>query len=221
MRYHHLRFDIWFCLLLSFLLSMGTVKIVELFLPDAYESYVEEHTVLDGDIGGKAGEDVFRVTSVKDVLEHDTFTIISPGIEYRNRGAGYFDGKYMYAVKLPSGERVAALINMESVQNTGESIYSGDSILPVGKVIYQDLTTSENFLMQIEHSEPLDRKDFYIDMIGNGGKLSKEDYTSVPKLTIQIATIIISFPIFHMIGSKIGIFPYFFAPRHKKKSEWE
>lgn len=221
MRYHQLRFDIWICLLFSFLIGLGASKVVEYFSLKSYDEYVLKHTVLDGDVGGKAGAEVFRVNNVDDILKHELFTIVSPGIEYRNRGAGYFDNYYMYSVTLPSGERVAARINMEAVQNTGDSIYSGDSILPVGKIVYKDLSKNQNFLSQIEHSKPLTRKDFYVDMVGIGGKLSKEDYVSVPKLITQIAAVVILFPIFHAIGSRLGIFPYFFAPKSKKKSEWE
>lgn len=221
MRYHHLRFDIWICLLFSFLIGSLVSLVVESLVLKSYDSYVLKHTVDDGNIGGKASDKIVRVNSIEDMLKHEVFTIVSPGIEYRNRGAGYFDSYYMYSVTLPSGERVAARINMEAVQNTGDSIYSSDSILPVGKIIYKDLSKSKSFLSQIEYSEPLTRKDFYVDMIGNGGKLSKDDYVEVPKLVSLFITIVILFPIFHTIGSRLGIFPYFFAPRIKTKSEWE
>ena len=56
MRYRRLRFDIWLCLALGVLLSFLTVKIADFFLPDAYESYVADHTVAAGDIGGTADE---------------------------------------------------------------------------------------------------------------------------------------------------------------------
>lgn len=90
-----------------------------------------------------------------------------------------------------------------------------------GKIVYEDLTQDTYFINQIEFKEELTRKDFYIDMVGNGGKLSEEDYKEAPTLILQLITIIVSFPIFHMIGAKIGIFPYFFPPKEKKKSEWE
>ena len=93
----------------------------------------------------------------------------------------------MYSVTLPSGERIAACINMDSVQHTGDSMYSGDSIMPVGRIVYEDLTSNEYFINQIEYSEELSRKDFYIDMIGNGGKLSKEDYTETPILITPVS----------------------------------
>lgn len=221
MRYHNLRFDIWLCLLLSFLISLIPVKIAESILPQKYESYVEEHTVADGDIGGVADESVYRAQNVEDLLSHNTFTVVSPGIEYRNHGAGYYGGYYMHALTLPSGERVAARINMDSVQSTGDSIFSGDSILPVGNIVYEDLTSNETFISQIEYKEKLSRTDFYVDMLGNGGKLSEEDYTQVPITMIQVITIIIAFPIFHSLGARIGIFPYFWAPKNKKSSEWE
>ncbi len=221
MRYRSLRFDIWLCLLISFLISLIPMKIAENVIPKQYENYSQEHTVQEGDIGGIADESVFRAQNIEDLLSYDTFTIVSPGIEYRNRGAGYYNNSYMYAVKLPSGEIIAARINMESVKRTGEDIYSGDSILPVGKIVYEDLNSSETFISQIEYKENLSRKDFYIDMLGNGGKVSEENYTENSNTVIQIVTIIIAFPILHALGARIGIFPYFWAPKKKEKSEWE
>lgn len=221
MRYRSLRFDIWLCLLISFLISLIPMKIAENVIPKQYENYSQEHTVQEGDIGGIADESVFRAQNIEDLLSHDTFTIVSPGIEYRNRGAGYYNNSYMYAVKLPSGEIIAARINMESVKRTGEDTYSGDSILPVGKIVYEDLNSSETFISQIEYKEKLSRKDFYIDMLGNGGKVSEENYTENSNTVIQIVTIIIAFPILHALGARIGIFPYFWAPKKKEKSEWE
>ncbi len=221
MRYHYLRFDIWLCLLLSVAISFIPAKIAEKMFSQNYDNYVEEHTVENGEIGGKAEEDVYRAQNVEDLLSHETFTIVSPGIQYSNRGAGFHGSYYMYAVTLPSGERVAACINMDNVQRTGESIYSGDSILPVGHIVYENLAEDEYFINQIEHSEELTRKDFYIDMLGKGGKVSKENYTETPKTMVQVITVIVLFPIFHSLGAKMGIFPYFFAPKKKTKSEWE
>lgn len=221
MRYHHMRFDIWLCLALSFLISYIPANITKKIYNNKYDSYVESHTVSDGDIGGVAGTDIFRAESIEDVLSHDKFTVVSPGIKYSNEGGGYYKNYYMYALTLPSGERIAAIINMDSVVTTGETIYDGDSILPVGEVVYEDLSKETTFLNQIEHSKKLSRYDFYIDMLGNGGKLNKEDYTEVPVMLVQLASTIILFAIFHTLGSKIGIFPYFFAPKESKKNEWD
>lgn len=221
MRYHYLRFDIWLCLLISVLLSFIPVKIMEGILPKAYESYEEEHTVVAGQIGGEADETVYRAQNVEDLLSHDTFTVISPGIEYRNRGGGYYNGYYMHSLTLPSGERVAARINEEAVQRSKESIYQGDTTLPVGRIVKEDLTQNPTFIHQIEYSEPLTRKDFYIDMLGEAAKLSKEDYTQMPIMLAQIITVVIAFPILHAIGAKIGIFPYFIGPKKKQESEWK
>lgn len=221
MRYHQLRFDIWLCLALSVLLSFIPAKIMQKVLPKQYDSYVEEHVVANGEIGGIADENVYRAQNIQDLLSYDTFTVISPGIEYYNRGAGYHGKYYMYALTLPSGERIAAIINNDSVQRTGQTIYDGNSILPVGHIVYEDLSKDEYFLNQIEHSQKLSRTDFYVDMLGKGGRVSQEDFTETPTIILQILTVLITFPIFHTIGSKIGIFPYFFPPKEKKKSEWD
>lgn len=209
-RYHVLRFDIWICLLISMLLSLIPLKILDSILPKAYESYTDEHEVAEGEIGGIADESVYRAQSVEDLLSHETFTIVSKGIQYMNKGGGYHGSYYMHAVTLPSGEIIAAKINGDSVQRTGDSIYTGDSILPVGKIVYEDLQQDQSFLNQIEYGESLTRRDFYIDMMGNGGKLSEEDYTELPKMLAQLITVFIAFPILHALGAKFGLFPYFF-----------
>ena len=224
MRYTRMRFDIWLTLLIAFGISLGTTKLTQLIVPSLYEQHVEDHTVADGDIGGKAGAEVFRARSVDDLLAHDTFTILSDGIEYCNRGGGYYGNHYMNAVTLPSGELVAAVINSDSVQSEGD-YFSGVNTLPVGRVVFEDLESSESFLRQIEHSEPLSRHDFYIDMLGTGGKVQEVDYVERWTGTVQAVTILVCFPLIHSLGAKLGIFPYFFPPRPKKgeeqKSEWD
>jgi len=221
MRYRVLRFDIWLCLLFSVLLAMGAEKIASPILNKNYENYTDDHKVSKGEIGGVAGDDIYRVQSVEDILSHDVFTIESPGIEYRNRGAGYYQGMYLYAVRLPSGEIVAARINSDSVVSDSDSIYSGKSTLPVGKVIKANLKEEKTFLDQIEYKEPLSRRDFYIDMVGEAETISSEYYIDGTIMIIQILVVVCTFPIFHMIGSKLGIFPYFFAPKKKKEQEWD
>ncbi len=221
MRRQSLRFDIWLCLLLSFLISLGTEKIAKSILDKKYEEHKEEHKVATDEIGGIAGDEIFRAQNIEDILSHETFTVVSPGIEYRNKGAGYHNGMYLYALTLPSGEKVAARINSDSVIQKGDSIYSGDNILPVGHLIYDDLSQDTYFINQIEYKEPLDRKDFYIDMVGGAEIQSEESFVDTKVIFVQLLTIFFTFPIFHTIGSKLGIFPYFFAPKNKKEAEWD
>ncbi len=215
-RFRRLRFDIWLCLAVSTLISFLPVKILKTVLPHAYTAYTEEHVVPDGEIGGTADNRVHRAQNVEDLLAHDTFTIVSPGIEYCNHGAGYHGNRYFYAVTLPSGERIAACINMDAVQNSEESIYSGEATLPVGKIVYEDLSADTYFIGQIEYKEPLSRTDFYIDMLGIGGKISEEDYTTPILTVVQLAVIFMCFPFLHTLGSKFGLFPYFFPPKNKQ-----
>ncbi len=221
MLHHRLRFDIWLCLLISILLSSIPANIVGKIYTEKYTSYSEQHEVSKNDIGGVAGEEIYRAENVEDLLNNDKFTVLSQGIKYMNEGAGYHNNYYMYALTLPSGERVAALINMESVQKTGETLYDGDSLMTVGKIIYDDLSKDTYFLNQIEHSKKLSRYDFYIDMLGNGGKQTIDNYVEGPIIITKIISSIIFFIILHMVGSKIGLFPYFIPPKEKKKNEWD
>lgn len=221
-RYRRLPFDVWACLALAVLVAWGTGTLAEKAAGKAYEAHVEAHAPVAGEIGGPAGEDVFQAQSVADLLGHDTFTVVSPGIEYRNRGAGYYGGRYFYALTLPSGERVAAWINGESVQETGgHDYYSSDKILPLGRVVYEDLTSSETFLNQIEHSEPLSRRDFYVDMVGDTAVMAEEEALGVPKMLVQIAIVVVCFLLFHALGSKLGLWGAYFAPKKREEEMWE
>ena len=76
-----------------------------------------------------------------------------------------------------------------------------------------NLTEDEYFINQIEYKEKLSRTDFYIDMVGEAEIVNSETFIDTPIILMQLVTILISFPIFHTIGSKLGIFPYFFEPR--------
>lgn len=222
MRRYYLRADIWLCLCAACLVAWGTGKAADAVTKNTYDGYVGRHTVEAGDIGGTADDSVYQAQTVEDLLSHPTFTVVSPGIEYRNRGAGYYKSYYLYSLTLPSGEKVSAAINMDTVRTTGESIYSGLSILPVGKVVYEDLSKNQTFLNQIEFSEPLTRTDFYIDMRGIGGTMSMESYQEPYRDGVQIITVLICFPLFHSLGAKLGIFPYFFKFKKKQKvSEWD
>lgn len=221
MRRRVLSFDAWICLALAFAVALGTGALAEKLAVQNYAAMEEAHKPVDGQIGGKAGEEVFRAQSVDDLLAHDTFTVVSPGIEYRNRGAGYYGGRYFQALTLPSGELVAAWINDKSVQSTGEDIFSGDNILPLGRVVWEDLTSSPTFLEQIEYNEPLSRTDFYVDMVGDTAILAEEQAVETPKIMAQVLTVAVLFPIFHMLGSKLGIWEAYFSFRKKKPSEWE
>ncbi len=222
MRRRVLPFDIWLCLALAFLISMGTGKVAQVVAQTQYEKAAEKHQPIAGEIGGPAGETLVRAQSVEELLSHDTFTVVSPGIEFRNRGGGYYEGKYFHALTLPSGELVAAWINSDSIQEEGgNDYYSSDKILPVGRLVYADLEENQTFLDQIEYSEPLSRHDFYVDMVGETAMLAEDQVNEVSTLLTQLITIVIFAPIFHMIGSKLGLWPAYFVSKKKKEPQWE
>lgn len=217
MRIHFLPADAFICLCLSMLVSLGTGWIAGHVAKIVYEKQLEEHQAVDGEIGGRAGETAFRARNIKDLLSHDTFTIVSHGIQYRNEGAGYYGNCYLYNVALPSGERVAARVNDNSVQTIIGSFYSGTNILPLGQIVWEDLTQDQTFLNQIESGKPLSRKDFYVDMVGNTAVMAEDQALEIPKIATQVLTVLILYPVFHTIGSRLGIFlPYFYFTKKKK-----
>lgn len=205
--------DAFLCLLLSMIVALGTGKIAETIAERVYAHEIESHRAVDGEIGGMADDTVFRAQCIDDLLSHDTFTVESYGIQYMNEGAGYHDGCYMYSLRLPSGERVAAWINTDSVRHSGDSIFSGESILPVGRIVWENMSQDENFLSQIEHGEKLTRKDFYVDMVGDTAVLNEEQALETPKVVTQVLTVFVCVPIFHALGAKIGLFPPYFTSK--------
>ena len=213
-----LRFDIWLCILLSYLVSLGTASVTASLSAATYADYAAAHTAAAGEPGSLAGDDIPKVESVEDLLTMDTFTIVSEGISYRNEGAGYYEDMYLYNLRLPSGERVAAWINLENVQSQGD-IYSGAAILPVGQVVWADLEENPSFMDQITTGYPLDRTDFYVDMTGNVAKYSEEYRTENYTLWVQGITLLICFPLLHGLGSHFGVFPAFFPSRRKEREE--
>lgn len=225
-RRYILRYDLWICLALGFLVSLSVEHLATSILTQKYEDHKSEHIVSSGEIGGPATDGAFRAESVQDLENHDTFTVISPGIEYRNRGAGYYNGMYLYALTLPSGEIVAARINTENVTKAdgSDSPFGGESILPLGRLVREDLNSNPTFLDQIQFKEPLSRTDFYIDMVGDSAIASEDSFIEGPAILLQLLTIVGVFALTHFIGSKIGLFPAFYTRKGKEtkpKSDWD
>ncbi len=225
-RRYILRYDLWISLAIAFVVSLGVEALVKNIRTSQYEQHKSEHIVSDGEIGGAAGENVVRAKNIDDLLANDTFTVISPGIEYRNRGGGYYGGMYFDALTLPSGEIVAARINSVNVKKTdgSDSPFGGESILPVGRIVWENLESNPTFIQQIEYTNPLSRHDFYVDMVGNAAIQSEESFIDGPALALQLLTVIVVFAGVHYLGSKLGLFPAFYVRKKseaEKKSDWE
>ena len=213
MRVYKVRYDILICMILSALVVLGVVKILPGVYTAIYNNYVKMHTVADGEIGGAAGEDVYRAESVEDLLSHDTFTVEISYDSYLRADVGHYGDVYLQNLELPSGERVAACVNEGGAQRGEDDSY----LLPVGRVVYADLASDSKFLGYFEKYDPLTRTDFYLDMEGKGSAFydDPEDYDEKYTIYIKAATAVVSFGVIHLIGSKLGLFPSFF--RRKKE----
>lgn len=215
MRRYHLRFDIWFSLLMAFLAAKGVEWCLSQFVVDsAYESYYEKTVIADGEIGGRAGEEVFRAQSVEDMQSHETFTIVVDGIKYYNEGGAFGVDGYWNIIPMPSGERIAARLNNDAIQHTGESIYQGDSILPLGRLVEEPL---DDTLAETLKMFDITRTDLYIDMKGAGGPITKDSFAENSTAAVQMIIGIAVFAAVHTLGSRFEIFPAFFHFRRKRE----
>ncbi len=213
MRIYKVRYDILICMILAGVMAFGVGKMLPGVYSALYSNYARTHTAAAGDIGGEAGEDVHRAKDVDDLLSHDMFTVESSYGAFVTADSGYFEGIYLLNLELPSGQRVAACINQDGTQKDDDTY-----LMPVGRVVYADLSADSKFLGYIEKTDPLTRKDFYLDMEGNGSAAYNSPDTYDQKYTIYVkaATAVASFAVFHMAGSKLGLFPCFFRRRKEK-----
>ena len=51
LRLHRLRFDIWLCLLLAYLVSLGTGAAASSLSAATYDDYAADHVAVEGEIG--------------------------------------------------------------------------------------------------------------------------------------------------------------------------
>lgn len=213
---YKVRYDIFICLAVASLLGLVAVpRVLPGIYAMMYDRYVEAHTVADGEIGGVAGDDVVRARSIDDLLSGDTFTVEIKENSYLISEASDFGKKYLTNIELPSGEHVAVNINRKSVVGDSEKY---TVTLPVGKVVYADLSKDEKFMKWIETKEKLTRTDFYVDMLGKGSTdfITEDTYDEKYTENIQFISIIVIFCVLHTIGSKMGFFPRFFRRKEKK-----
>ena len=69
MRLHRLRFDIWLCLLVAYLVSLGTGAAASALSAATYDGYAEVHSAAPGQAGSPAGPEVPRAQSIAELLE--------------------------------------------------------------------------------------------------------------------------------------------------------
>lgn len=84
--------------------------------------------------------------------------------------------------------------------------------MPVGRVVYADLSGDESLLNQIEGDQALTRKDFYIDMQGRDELIDKEPYIEKRVGIVKTITAIVTFLLIHWLGASIGVFHTYLCP---------
>ena len=67
MRLHRLRFDIWLCLLVAYLVSLGTGAAASALSAATYDGYAEVHSAAPGQAGSPAGPEVPRAQSIAEL----------------------------------------------------------------------------------------------------------------------------------------------------------
>jgi len=51
--------------------------------------------------------------------------------------------------------------------------------------------------------------------------MAEEEALGVPKMLVQIVTVVVCFPLFHALGSKMGLWGAYFAPKKREEETWE
>lgn len=105
------RYDIVISFILAFFGTIGAGRLIEQVISLTYEAYVREHTVEDGEIGGRAGKDIFRAEKVNNLLSCRYFTVEARLSDFYGSGGGVYGKQYLHRFTLPSGEIAAAAIN--------------------------------------------------------------------------------------------------------------
>lgn len=213
-----MRFDVLICFVLAGLLTAGAGRILPGVYSMLYDRYQKTHTAADGEIGGRAGEDVYLAQSVEDMLSHDSFTFQIESASFKTADAGCFGETLLNNLALPSGERVAVSVNYDTARITDDEDYY---IMPVGRVVEADLSEDPRCLTFMEKYNALSRTDFYVDMQGSGpsGLAGADSYDEKYTLYIEGLTAVSSFFLFHFLGVKLGLFPRFLTSRKKRKQE--
>lgn len=133
----------------------------------AYPAYIESLAIDPGDVGADPIESTPKARSVADMETMDTFYAI--GREFPSN-AYTLDNRVYYIMILESGERVLARINFDHAEKLDGRRYR----LPVGRWVPLELSDDGARILSY-NSTAMDRDDYYMDMLGDFGKLYSED----------------------------------------------
>lgn len=126
-----------------------------------------------GSVGTEALADTPAAASIADMERLDTFTMVAPE---RSVTPGYgesfkWEDGVFFTLDLPSGEKVAALINQDAVQliSPGEVEGYGEVQLPVGRWVEWDHSAEDE--RTYSYYEFYTDFTHYVDMSGDPGRM--------------------------------------------------
>lgn len=216
MRLHRLRFDIWLCLLVAYLVSLGTgpqpppsarprMTAMQRFTP----LLLARRAVLPGQrfpghrasrscwswILSQCSPKVLPTATRERAILRAATSIIWPSPP----GNGWLPASILRAYRMERSSHPGRLSSRWA------------------RVIWADLEEDPAFLEQITSGYPLDRTDFYVDMAGEAVRYSQEERTENHVIVVQLVTVLVCFPLLHALGSRSGIFPRFLSHRAEGK----
>ncbi len=204
-----LRWDIFLTVLLAFLLGSGAQWCANQLAHGRYEAYQAEHAAEAGTVGAPATDGLVRAKTMADLENNQFFTLEMGQVTYISNSPGpWIDGFRWSIFTLDDGTRIAAKVNGDSVVYRDTSvgyITSSDAILPVGTLVYEELTDEQIEAMDQYHGVTV--TNCYIDMEGGHATISESDFTDYMGLTVFFAVFVLSFLLIRLIGVRTRLFP--------------
>ena len=133
----------------------------------AYPAYIDSLALAPGDVGAEPAEDTPAARSIADLEVMDTFYAIG---EDTPSNAHVLDDQVYYVMILESGDRVLAKINFDHAEKLDDYLYR----LPVGRWVPLKLSDDSARILSY-YSATIDRDDYYMDMVGDFGRIYSED----------------------------------------------
>lgn len=215
------RIDLFICMVPAMAISCGLLNITfnytsaltEHFMASAEASAKASVTIVEGEPGSLATDDIPRVSSLNEILatNGEYFTIEMNNIKYTNSALPINGENYYWTVLTLSDDNSIPMI----IYTENNQLDSSTNILtlPTGKIVNESVGSLdaqvEETMLSVNPDMPTN---FYIDM-GQTACTSPVDSFRILSFIYEflgVAVVIFTFIltlVFHSIGFKLGLFP--------------